>query len=117
LNIRLWYEADQDVDGVSFSVYLSHSDGAFAAASLDHGAFDVRVERGTGYVDYIIEELTVLPGDYLISTFVERGETELDAWEGAFPLRVWPRAAVPLPDSGALVGAWRPPMSHVRGQF
>ena len=75
----------------------------------------MRVQKGVGYVDYIVEELTVLPGDYLISTFVEQAETELDAWEGALPLRVWPRAAIPLPDAGLLVGRWRPPTPHRRG--
>ena len=50
------------------------------------------IGTGRGYVDFIIDELPLLPGDYLLSTSVtDRDRMHVhDAWERSHSLRIVP---------------------------
>ena len=102
-----------------FALKLHHATGVHLASpnsALQHlqtGA----IEIGRGYVDFIIDELPLLPGDYLLSTSVtDRDRMHVhDAWERSHSLRIVPGSSTEREGLTDLKGRWQPPVPHEKG--
>lgn len=75
------------------------------------------IGTGRGYVDFIIDELPLLPGDYLLSTSVtDRDRMHVhDAWERSHSLRIVPGSSTEREGLIDLKGRWQPPVPHEKG--
>jgi len=119
LIIRLWYESETLVEDPVFSLKLHHATGVHLASpnsalqQLQTGS----IGQGRGYVDFIIDELSLLPGDYLLSTSVtDRDRMHVhDAWERSHALRIVPGSSTEREGLTDLKGKWQPPVPHQKG--
>ena len=119
LIVRLWYETETPVEEPVFALKLHHATGVHMASpnsALQHlqtGA----IGAGRGYVDFIIDELALLPGDYLLSTSVtDRDRMHVhDAWERSHSLRIVPGSSTEREGLIDLKGRWQPPVPHEKG--
>ena len=98
---------------------LHHASGVHLASpnsALQHLRTNT-VGPGRGYVDFIMEELALLPGDYLLSTSVtdqDRMHVH-DAWERSHSLRIVPGSSPEREGMTDLRGKWQPPVPHEKG--
>jgi ABC-2 type transport system ATP-binding protein/lipopolysaccharide transport system ATP-binding protein len=120
LTIRVWYEAEKEVTEVVFSLKLHQATGVHLASpnsalqQLEAGT----IQPGRGYVDLIMDELLLLPGDYVLSSSItdrDRLHT-LDAWERSHALRVVPGSSPEREGAVDLKARWQPPVPHQRGE-
>jgi ABC-2 type transport system ATP-binding protein/lipopolysaccharide transport system ATP-binding protein len=119
LVIRLWYEAESSVTDPVFAMKLHHATGVHLASpnsALQHLQTNT-IGPGRGYVDFIMEELTLLSGDYLLSTSItDRDRMHVhDAWERSHSLRIVPGSSPEREGMTDLRGTWQPPVSHEKG--
>lgn len=119
LIIRLWYEAESAVPDPVFAMKLHHATGVHLASpnsALQHLRTGT-LGPGRGYVDFIMEELALLPGDYLLSTSItdqDRMHVH-DAWERSHSLRIVPGSSPEREGMTDLRGKWQPPVPHEKG--
>ncbi|MDP7067982.1 MAG: ABC transporter ATP-binding protein [Acidimicrobiales bacterium] len=119
LIIRLWYESETSVEDPVFALKLHHATGVHLA-SPNSALQQLRtgsIGEGRGYVDFIIDELSLLPGDYLLSTSVtDRDRMHVhDAWERSHSLRIVPGSSTEREGLTDLKGKWQPPVPHQKG--
>ena len=119
LIIRLWYEAEDSVENPVFAFKLHHATGVHLASpnsalqQLSTGS----ISAGRGYVDFIIDELGLLAGDYLLSTSITDNARMhvYDAWERSHTLRIVPGSSSEREGLTDLRGKWQPPVPHAKG--
>jgi lipopolysaccharide transport system ATP-binding protein len=119
INIRLWYEAEQEIESPVFAVKVHHAGGTHLAStstasqSLDTGT----VGPGRGYVDLAIDRLLLMPGEYMLSTYVyDRDQLHLhDAWERSHLLPVHPGSSLEREGLIEIGGRWQHPRAHDKG--
>ena len=69
--IRMHYEAHQPIDEPVFGLAIYHRSGFHINGPNNRfGGYPIPAIAGTGYVDYIIDELPLLEGEYLVSVSV-----------------------------------------------
>lgn len=116
LLIRLWYETEHVIEQPTFGLKFHTAAGTHVGSPstalhrLDTGS----IGPGRGYVDFIIDRLLLLPGDYLVSTSVtdhERLRT-FDAWERSYALKVQPGSSLEREGLVEIGGRWQPPVGH-----
>jgi hypothetical protein len=98
---------------------LHHATGVHLASpnsALQHLQTNT-ISPGRGYVDFVMEELTLLSGDYLLSTSItDRDRMHVhDAWERSHSLRIVPGSSPEREGMTDLRGTWQPPVSHEKG--
>ncbi|MBO9556697.1 ABC transporter ATP-binding protein [Cellulomonas sp.] len=110
LTVRVSYEVHEPVSEVSIALGFVHENGVGIAGTntRQHGP-RVDLEPGRGYIDYVFDELPLLPANWRLSTAVRsRGHT-YDHLDKAFPLAVRAQGEV---ENGAvrLRGTWHAPV-------
>ena len=119
LVIRLWYEAEALVENPVFAMKLHHATGVHLASpnSALQQVQTGSIIAGRGYVDFIIDKLGLLAGDYLLSTSItDRDRMHVhDAWERSHSLRIVPGSSPEREGLTDLLGKWQPPVPHEKG--
>ena len=119
LVIRLWYEAETLVDDPVFAIKLHHATGVHLASpnSALQQLHTGSIAAGRGYVDFVIDKLALLAGDYLLSTSItDRDRMHVhDAWERSHSLRIVPGSSPEREGLTDLLGKWQPPVPHQKG--
>jgi lipopolysaccharide transport system ATP-binding protein len=115
LVIRIFYEASEERRGCVFGLGVSHADGVMLAETnhRSFGGFSVDIARGAGYVDYVIHDLSFVPGTYFLSPSVY-DRTFLhcyDERDRAFRLLVQAERAFERWGYVEMRGAWRRPVA------
>jgi ABC-type polysaccharide/polyol phosphate transport system ATPase subunit len=71
LTIRMYYRANRPVEDPVFGVAIYHRNGfQLNGPNSRFGGCMIRKVTGTGYVDYVVDELPLLPGEYPITAAV-----------------------------------------------
>ncbi|HEX6289869.1 MAG TPA: ABC transporter ATP-binding protein [Herpetosiphonaceae bacterium] len=71
LTVRLFYEAHQPIDDPVFGLALHHVSGFhISGPNTRFGGMSLGTVRGRGYVDYTIDELPLLEGNYMLTAAV-----------------------------------------------
>lgn len=106
--IRLHYEAEVPVEQAVFGIGFLHESGANVAGPNSGRAGSRPVPKGSGFVDFVVDELLLQPATYQVSTaVVDRGHT-YDYADRAFDLHV--RATGEQePGLTRMPGAWMGP--------
>ena len=99
---------------------IHHASGTHIASPITalHHLDTGPVGPGRGYVDFVIDRLLLLPGDYLVSTSVTDAERlrTFDAWERSYALKVQPGSSLEREGMVELGGRWQPPVAHQKGE-
>ena len=92
LIMRLHYRADERIAHPLFGLGIHHvlTDAHMAGPNNQMARFDIGAIEGEGIVDYRIDQLPFLPGDYALNAVIydETVEHAYDIWLGAVRLRV-----------------------------
>jgi len=107
LTIRMHFVARSAVSGLAFALGFNHENGVgIAGATSRVNDTDIDVEPGSGYVDYRLEELPLLPATWRISTRVSDHGHTYDHLDKGFPMVV--RAPSGQSEAGAMriKGTW-----------
>ncbi len=120
LLIRLWYEATEEVEDPVFGLRIHTAAGTHVGSpsSALHGVAMGVVGAGRGYVDFILDRLLLLPGEYIISTSIT-DNTRLrtyDAWERSYHLKVQPGSSLEREGIVEIGGRWQPAVPHQLGE-
>jgi lipopolysaccharide transport system ATP-binding protein len=108
--IRMRFEAGSSVSRAIFGLGFLHESGANVAGPNSGRIGPHPVERGHGYIDFVVDELLLQPGTYQVSTaIVDRGHT-YDYADREFDLRVRGRGDQE-PGLTRMPGVWMPPVS------
>lgn len=71
LTIRMYYEAHQPIPEPAFGVAIYHRNGfQINGPNSRFGGYAIPVVEGRGYIDYVVDTLPLLAGDYLVSAAV-----------------------------------------------
>ena len=106
--VRMHYTASKELPSVTFGLGFVHESGvSVAGPNSGFGDKAVLVAAGAGHVDFAIDELTLQPATFRVTTAaVDRGHT-YDYRDRAFELRVRARGAVTEPGIVRLLGNWQ----------
>lgn len=115
LTVRVRYTAHQDVEDVAIYLGFVHENGIGIAGTntrMQYGSLDL--PAGGGVVDYVFDELPMLPANWRLSTAVRSRAHTMDLLEKAFPMTVRAKGEV---ESGAvrLRGRWTQPGTATPG--
>ena len=112
--IRMHYLARERIANTVFGIGFLHESGASVAGPNSGRVGPWSVDSGPGYVDFVLDELLLQPGAYLVSTsIVDRGHV-FDHAMRAFELRVRGRGDEE-PGLTRMPGMWRPPVATQAG--
>jgi len=112
--MRMHYSVGRRIPKAIFGIGFLHESGAWVSGPNSARVGPWAVDRGSGYVDYVIDELLLQPGMYQVSTSViERGHV-LDHAIKAFELRVRGRGGEE-PGLTKMPGIWKPPVATPGG--
>jgi len=101
VTIRMHFIARSAVSGLAFALGFNHENGVgIAGATTRVDDTVINVEPGSGYVDYRLEELPLLPATWRISTRVSDHGHIYDHLDKAFPMVV--RAPSGQSEAGAM---------------
>lgn len=107
--IRMHFEAPSPISRAIFGLGFLHESGANVAGPNSGRVGPYALERGQGYVDFVVDELLLQPGTYQVSTaIVDRGHT-YDYADREFELRVRGRGDQE-PGLTRMPGTWGPPV-------
>jgi ABC-type polysaccharide/polyol phosphate transport system ATPase subunit len=111
LIVRIHYEAKEPVERPMFGMALHHaaSGAHLAGPNSKFGDCLIPEIRGRGYVDYRIEHLPLLPGDYLVDTSIYDWEDthRYDYWYHGARFTVVPGGTKERYGLMALEGTWQ----------
>jgi ABC-2 type transport system ATP-binding protein/lipopolysaccharide transport system ATP-binding protein len=104
--IRMNYQATTSLPSVTFGLGFTTESGVqVAGPNSGYGELAFAVEAGTGHVDFVIQELPLQPGEFLVTTAVVDKGHPYDFVDRAFVLKV--RADdVTEPGLVKLTGSW-----------
>jgi lipopolysaccharide transport system ATP-binding protein len=113
--IRMHFEAHAPIDRAVFGLGFQHESGANVAGPNSGRTGPFSLERGSGYVDFAVDELLLQPGSFQVTTaIVERGHT-YDYADREFDLHVRGQGGEE-PGLTRMPGTWKAPvMSSVSG--
>lgn len=110
LVVRLHYQATQRVDGPLFGLAFNHilTGANLAGPNNQFNHYRIPCVDGFGVVDYRIERLPFLPGEYSLTTAIYDAEAthQYDAWMQCARLKVAPGGTDERYGLIALEGAW-----------
>ena len=110
LIVRLYYKAEERVEHPAVGLVFHHAATLTHLSGPNNTQFDYHIPYllGEGYVDYRIERLPFLPGDYLVSTAIyDWDETHcFDAWYQCGRFTVVPGGTKERYGLLALGGSW-----------
>lgn len=96
--LRLWYEAMETIARPVFGLGIHHEGGTLLAApDTSLGKCETgMIERGTGYIDVVLDRLILMPGNYFVSTSItdEDGLHVFDEWNRSHKLNVQPGSSL-----------------------
>lgn len=108
--VRLHYRATQRIEHPLFGLafYDVNSGAHLAGPNNSFSNYDIAAVEGTGYVDYVIERLPFLPGEYNINSAIydADGVHQYDTWIGCARLKVAPGGTRERYGLIALSGKW-----------
>jgi len=108
--IRMHFEARSPISRAVFGLGFHHESGANVAGPNSGRVGPYSLERGSGYVDFAVDELPFQQGSFQVSTaIVERGHT-YDYANREFDLHVRGQGDEE-PGLTRMPGTWRPPVS------
>ncbi len=111
--VRMHYSASQPISGAVFGIGFFNEAGVDVSGTNSRHSGAWRVERGSGYVDFEMRELLLLPSTYKVSAaIVDRGHT-FDLADREYELRVRGRGDED-PGVARMPGNWRPPVPLAR---
>ena len=71
ITLRLHYQAHQRIEQPQFGLAIHHESGAQVSGPNNvFSGYEVRSIEGSGYMDYRIPELPLLPGRYLVTAAI-----------------------------------------------
>ncbi|MCL5994580.1 MAG: ABC transporter ATP-binding protein [Chloroflexi bacterium] len=110
LMVRLHYQADQHIETPLFGLSFSHAGSGTDLAGPNNSFANHHIPfiEGKGYVDYHLDRLPFLPGDYLISTAIyDWNDThQYDYWHHCTHFTVVPGGTQERYGLFALEGTW-----------
>jgi ABC-2 type transport system ATP-binding protein/lipopolysaccharide transport system ATP-binding protein len=107
--IRMHYSSQEQISHVIFGLGFLHESGANVSGPNSGRRGSWAIEAGSGYVDFVVEELLLQPGTYQVSTaIVDRGHT-FDYADREFDLRVRGRGDQE-PGLTRMPGTWNDPV-------
>ena len=113
---RMHFEALSSVNRVVFGLSFQHESGVIVAGPNSERAGPVSVDRGRGYIDFVVDQLLLQPGAYRVSTaVVDRGHT-YDYADREFDLRVR-GSGDQEPGLTRMLGRWTSPVSAATANF
>jgi lipopolysaccharide transport system ATP-binding protein len=83
MTVRIHYQATRPVTGPRFAVDIHRADGVYCVGTSTFQDDDIGVVEGTGWVDLVFPRLWLLPGCYVVSAGIHRGDGQ-----GAFDLHL-----------------------------
>lgn len=108
--VRLHYRATQRIEHPLFGLafYDVNSGAHLAGPNNGISRYDIAAVEGAGHVDYVIERLPFLAGEYSINSAVydADGVHQYDAWIGSARLKVAPGGTCERYGLVALNGKW-----------
>jgi hypothetical protein len=110
LIVRIHYQADTPIErplmGMGF--FQANSNAHLAGPNNNLNEYEIPVLTGKGYLDYRIERIPFLPGDYLLSTAIyDNAEVHYyDVWHHAARFTVVPGGTRERYGFIALEGRW-----------
>jgi len=111
LVVRIYYNALQPVENPIFGIGIEHAASGANIAGPHSGMANYNIPRihGEGIIDYHIERLPLLPGEYWFSfSAYDRQEShEYDYWYQAAKLRIVPGGTAERYGLIALEGDWK----------
>lgn len=111
--IRMHYQANEPIPRAIFGLGFLHESGANVSGPNSGRVDSWSVAEGSGYVDFVLDELLLQPGTYEVSTaIVDRGHT-FDYADREFELRVRGRG-YQEPGLVRMPGLWMPPVAADR---
>jgi lipopolysaccharide transport system ATP-binding protein len=107
--IRMHFEAHAPIDHAVFGLGFQHESGANVAGPNSGRTGPFSLERGSGYVDFAVDELLLQPGTFQVTTaIVERGHT-YDYADREFDLHVRGQGREE-PGLTRMPGTWKAPV-------
>jgi hypothetical protein len=107
--MRMRYVAHEPVNHVVFSIGFLHDSGANVSGPNSGRQGSWSLASGSGYVDFVIDELLLQPATYEVSTaIIDRGHT-FDFADREFALRVRGRG-YQEPGLTRMPGFWKDPV-------
>jgi len=105
--VRIHYDATTAVDDITFGLaFVTDTGTRVAGPNSGFGTDAVRVEAGSGVVEYHVEELLLQPARYRVSTAAVTRHHVVDHLEGGFEVTVRAAHAVTEPGLVRLPGRW-----------
>jgi lipopolysaccharide transport system ATP-binding protein len=105
--VRISYEASTALPAVTFGLAFVHESGVQAAGpNSGYGPDTFAIQPGSGYVDYTVDALPLLPGEFLLTVAaVDKGHI-YDYIDRAFVLKVRAEDVVTEPGLVRMPGRW-----------
>jgi ABC-2 type transport system ATP-binding protein/lipopolysaccharide transport system ATP-binding protein len=101
------YRAESDLPSVTFGLSFTHESGVLIAGpNSGYGDRSLAVKAGTGFVDYVVDQLPLQPSTFLISAAAADHGHVYDYRDRAFELRVRAQEAVTEPGITRIYGSW-----------
>jgi ABC-2 type transport system ATP-binding protein/lipopolysaccharide transport system ATP-binding protein len=105
--VRMHYRAESDLPSVTFGLSFTHESGVLIAGpNSGYGDRSLAVKAGTGFVDYVVDQLPLQPSTFLISAAAADHGHVYDYRDRAFELRVRAQEAVTEPGITRIYGSW-----------
>ena len=105
--VRIRYAASAAVDDITFGLaFVTDTGTRVAGPNSGFGSSAVRVEAGSGVVEYHVEELLLQPTRYRVSAAAVTRHHVVDHLEGAFEVTVRAAHAITEPGLVRLPGQW-----------
>lgn len=105
--VRIHYEATTAVDDITFGLaFVTDTGTRVAGPNSGFGTDAVRVEAGSGVVDYHVDELLLQPARYRVSAAAVTRQHVVDHLESGFEVTVRAAHAVTEPGLVRLPGRW-----------
>jgi hypothetical protein len=108
--VRMRYQADEAIADPLFGLgfFQADSEAHLAGPNNELNNYAISLAKGKGYVDYRIERLPFLPGEYLLTTAIYDHEEihPYDVWHKCARFTVVPGGTQERYGYFALEGAW-----------
>jgi ABC-type glutathione transport system ATPase component len=105
--VRIHYDANTAVDDITFGLaFVTDTGTRVAGPNSGFGTNAVRVETGSGVVEYHVEELLLQPARYRVSAAAVTRQHVVDHVEGGFEVTVRAAHAITEPGLVRLPGRW-----------
>ena len=105
--VRIHYNASTPMDDITFGLaFVTDTGTRVAGPNSGFGADAIRVEAGSGVVEYHVDELLLQPGRYHVSAAAVTRHHVVDHLEAGFELTIRAAHAITEPGLVRLPGRW-----------